>query len=152
MIHLLPNAQYELWVTATNTTGISPASEKALYMTGNISPPRRDSSSNSLDHCSIWSWLGSWLCALKLLCSVSDLLHLIMSSFQIKNPDSHNEAQICFLLHLVPCPPVIKQRECTSCPEAALIRWESGNTNPVDSYTIELSEAGTDGGQSGITE
>lgn len=32
---LLPNAQYELWVTATNTTGISPASEKALYMTGN---------------------------------------------------------------------------------------------------------------------
>lgn len=33
---LLPNAQYELWVTATNTTGISPASEKALYMTGNV--------------------------------------------------------------------------------------------------------------------
>lgn len=35
---LLPNAQYELWVTATNTTGISPASEKALYMTGNLMP------------------------------------------------------------------------------------------------------------------
>lgn len=34
---LVPNAQYELWVTATNTTGISPASEKALYMTGNRS-------------------------------------------------------------------------------------------------------------------
>ncbi|KAM3877355.1 fibronectin type III and SPRY domain-containing protein 2 [Diretmus argenteus] len=82
---LLPNAQYELWVTATNTTGISPASEKALYMT-------------------------------------------------------------------VPSPPVIKQRECTSCPEAALIRWESGNTNPVDSYTVELSEMGTDGRQSAITE
>ncbi|XP_071389706.1 fibronectin type III and SPRY domain-containing protein 2 [Centroberyx affinis] len=82
---LLPNAQYELWVTATNTTGISPASEKALYMT-------------------------------------------------------------------VPSPPVIKQRECTSCPEAALIRWESGNPNPVDSYTVELSEMGTDGRQSGITE
>ncbi|CAJ1049435.1 fibronectin type III and SPRY domain-containing protein 2 [Xyrichtys novacula] len=82
---LLPNAQYELWVTATNTTGISPASEKALYMT-------------------------------------------------------------------VPCPPVIKQRECTSCPEAALIRWESGNTNPVDSYTVELSEMGTDGTQSTVTE
>ncbi|XP_041642298.1 fibronectin type III and SPRY domain-containing protein 2 [Cheilinus undulatus] len=82
---LLPNAQYELWVTATNTTGISPASEKALYMT-------------------------------------------------------------------VPSPPVIKQRECTSCTEAALIRWESGNTNPVDSYTVELSEMGTDGTQSNITE
>ncbi|KAM4630629.1 fibronectin type III and SPRY domain-containing protein 2 [Polymixia lowei] len=82
---LVPNAQYELWVTATNTTGISPASEKALYMT-------------------------------------------------------------------VPSPPVIKQRECTSCPEAALIRWESGNTNPVDSYTVELREMGADGGQCGITE
>lgn len=35
MTDLMPNAQYELWVTATNTTGISPASEKALYMTGN---------------------------------------------------------------------------------------------------------------------
>lgn len=82
---LVPNAQYELWVTATNTTGISPASEKALYMT-------------------------------------------------------------------VPSPPVIKQRECSSCPEAALIRWESGNTNPVDSYTVELSEMDSDGSQSGITE
>ncbi|XP_070817114.1 fibronectin type III and SPRY domain-containing protein 2 [Chaetodon trifascialis] len=82
---LLPNAQYELWVTATNTTGISPASEKALYVT-------------------------------------------------------------------VPSPPVIKQRECASCPEAALVRWESGNTNPVDSYTVELSEMGTDGTQSGVTE
>ncbi|XP_072236982.1 fibronectin type III and SPRY domain-containing protein 2 [Leuresthes tenuis] len=82
---LLPNAQYELWVTATNTTGISPASEKALYMT-------------------------------------------------------------------VPSPPVIKQRECTSCPEAALIRWESGNTNPVDSYTVEFSEMGSDGTECSITE
>ncbi|MED6278169.1 hypothetical protein CHARACLAT_020927 [Characodon lateralis] len=82
---LLPNAQYELWVMATNTTGISPASEKALYMT-------------------------------------------------------------------VPSPPVIKQRECSSCPEAALIRWESGNTNPVDSYTVELSEMGTVGTESNITE
>ncbi|CAN9507174.1 unnamed protein product [Ophioblennius macclurei] len=82
---LLPNAQYELWVTATNTTGISPASEKALYMT-------------------------------------------------------------------VPSPPVIKQRECSSCPEAALIRWQSGNTDPVDSYTVELSEMGADGTEGGVTE
>ncbi|XP_046897949.1 fibronectin type III and SPRY domain-containing protein 2 [Hypomesus transpacificus] len=82
---LQPNAQYEFWVTATNTTGISPTSEKALYMT-------------------------------------------------------------------VPSPPLIKQRACTSCPEAALIRWESGNTNPVDSYTVELSEMGSDGEQSGVTE
>lgn len=56
------------------------------------------------------------------------------------------------LLDLVPSPPVIKQKECSSCPEAALIRWESGNTNPVDSYTVELSEMDPDGSQSGITE
>lgn len=55
-------------------------------------------------------------------------------------------------LCLVPSPPVIKRRGCTSCPEAALIRWESGNTNPVDSYTVELSEMGTDGTQRGVTE
>uniref|UniRef100_A0A8C6PWU8 Fibronectin type III and SPRY domain containing 2 n=1 Tax=Nothobranchius furzeri TaxID=105023 RepID=A0A8C6PWU8_NOTFU len=83
VMDLLPNAQYELWVTATNTTGISPASEKALYVT-------------------------------------------------------------------VPSPPVIKQRGCSSCPEAALIRWESGNTNPVDSYTVELREMGSDGTESTV--
>ncbi|XP_076143870.1 fibronectin type III and SPRY domain-containing protein 2 [Alosa pseudoharengus] len=82
---LLPNAQYEFWVTATNTTGISPASEKAVYMT-------------------------------------------------------------------VPSPPVIKPRECTSCPDAALIRWDSGNTNPVDSYTLELIEMGAESGRAGVTE
>ncbi|XP_026865639.2 fibronectin type III and SPRY domain-containing protein 2 [Electrophorus electricus] len=73
MQQLLPNAQYEFWVTATNTTGISPASERAVYMT-------------------------------------------------------------------VPSPPVIREQECTSCSDAALIRWDSGNTNPVESYTLELSE------------
>ncbi|KAJ0056391.1 hypothetical protein NL108_006921, partial [Boleophthalmus pectinirostris] len=82
---LLPNAQYELWVTATNTTGISPASEKALYMT-------------------------------------------------------------------VPCPPVLNQRGYLSCPEAALIRWESGNTNPVDSYTVEIRELTRDGLESDVKE
>ncbi|KAK1785255.1 hypothetical protein P4O66_018655 [Electrophorus voltai] len=73
MQQLLPNVQYEFWVTATNTTGISPASERAVYMT-------------------------------------------------------------------VPSPPVIREQECTSCSDAALIRWDSGNTNPVESYTLELSE------------
>ncbi|XP_061669808.1 fibronectin type III and SPRY domain-containing protein 2 [Syngnathoides biaculeatus] len=83
---LQPGAQYELWVTATNTTGISPASEKALYLT-------------------------------------------------------------------VPSPPVLKQRECCSCPEAALIRWESGNPDPVDSYTVELTERiGPGGAEKGVTE
>ncbi|XP_076849851.1 fibronectin type III and SPRY domain-containing protein 2 isoform X2 [Brachyhypopomus gauderio] len=70
---LFPNAQYEFWVTATNTTGISPASERAVYMT-------------------------------------------------------------------VPSPPVIREQECARCSEAVRIRWDSGNTNPVESYTLELTE------------
>uniref|UniRef100_A0A3Q2ZTE7 Fibronectin type III and SPRY domain containing 2 n=1 Tax=Kryptolebias marmoratus TaxID=37003 RepID=A0A3Q2ZTE7_KRYMA len=45
----------------------------------------------------------------------------------------------------IPSPPVVRQRDSSSCPEAALIRWESGNANPVDSYTVELREAGSDG-------
>lgn len=76
---LLPNAQYELWVTATNTTGISPASERAVYMT-------------------------------------------------------------------VPSPPVLKPRQCVSSLDAALIRWDSGNTNPVESYTLELHRTHADSG------
>lgn len=79
---LLPNAQYEFWVTATNTTGISPTSERAVYMT-------------------------------------------------------------------VPSPPIIRPQESLSCLEAALVRWDSGNTNPVESYTLELSEADT---HSSVTE
>ncbi|XP_069481080.1 fibronectin type III and SPRY domain-containing protein 2 [Ambystoma mexicanum] len=36
--NLVPNTQYEFWVTALNTTGIGPASEKAVYVTA-PSPP-----------------------------------------------------------------------------------------------------------------
>ncbi|XP_043933575.1 fibronectin type III and SPRY domain-containing protein 2 [Protopterus annectens] len=68
---LLPNTQYEFWVKALNTTGTSPPSERALYVT-------------------------------------------------------------------VPSAPRIKTKEWSSCPSAALIRWDSGNTNPVESYTVEL--------------
>lgn len=32
---LVPNTQYEFWVTAQNRAGPSPASERAVYMTGN---------------------------------------------------------------------------------------------------------------------
>lgn len=115
---LLPNAQYEFWVTATNTTGISPASEKAVYMTGkNISLPW---------HRHNWSvfwakWLGN------------------------RDPSS-------LLFPAVPSPPVIKPRDCTSCPDAALVRWDSGNTNPVDSYTLELIEMGAESTKSSVTE
>lgn len=35
VINLVPNTQYEFWVTAQNRAGVSPASECAVYMTGN---------------------------------------------------------------------------------------------------------------------
>ncbi|XP_023602692.1 fibronectin type III and SPRY domain-containing protein 2 isoform X3 [Myotis lucifugus] len=50
-----------------------------------------------------------------------------------------------------PSPPVIKSKEVRSCEEAALVCWESGNLNPVDSYTVELIQAETPGA-SGVTE
>lgn len=50
-----------------------------------------------------------------------------------------------------PSPPVIKSKEIRSCEDAALICWESGNLNPVDSYTVELIQAETPEA-SGVTE
>uniref|UniRef100_A0A8C0RXS8 Fibronectin type III and SPRY domain containing 2 n=1 Tax=Canis lupus familiaris TaxID=9615 RepID=A0A8C0RXS8_CANLF len=50
-----------------------------------------------------------------------------------------------------PSPPIIKSKEIQSCEEAALICWESGNLNPVDSYTVELTQAETPE-PSGVTE
>lgn len=32
--NLVPNTQYEFWVTAQNRAGVSPASERVAYMTG----------------------------------------------------------------------------------------------------------------------
>ncbi|XP_003784649.1 fibronectin type III and SPRY domain-containing protein 2 isoform X1 [Otolemur garnettii] len=74
VMKLVPNTQYEFWVTAHNRAGSSPPSEHAVYMTA-------------------------------------------------------------------PSPPIIKTKEIRSCEEAALICWESGNLNPVDSYTMELTQA-----------
>lgn len=36
--NLVPNTQYEFWVTAQNRAGVSPASECAVYMTGKGAP------------------------------------------------------------------------------------------------------------------
>ncbi|XP_022366766.1 fibronectin type III and SPRY domain-containing protein 2 [Enhydra lutris kenyoni] len=82
--NLVPNTQYEFWVTAQNRAGSSPTSERAVYMTA-------------------------------------------------------------------PSPPIIKSKEIQSCEEAALICWESGNLNPVDSYTVELTQVETPEA-SGVTE
>ncbi|ETE67750.1 Fibronectin type III and SPRY domain-containing protein 2, partial [Ophiophagus hannah] len=47
-----------------------------------------------------------------------------------------------------PLPPVIKEKVIQSCEYSALVQWECGNINPVDSYTVELSKvAGGDGGE-----
>ncbi|XP_065404389.1 fibronectin type III and SPRY domain-containing protein 2 isoform X2 [Macaca fascicularis] len=82
--NLVPNTQYEFWVTAHNRAGPSPSSEHAVYMTA-------------------------------------------------------------------PSPPIIKTKEIRSCEEAVLICWESGNLNPVDSYTVELTQAESPEA-SGVTE
>ncbi|XP_012785140.2 fibronectin type III and SPRY domain-containing protein 2 [Ochotona princeps] len=50
-----------------------------------------------------------------------------------------------------PSPPIIKVKEIRSCEEAALICWESGSLNPVDSYTVELTQGETLEA-SGVTE
>ncbi|KAE8617929.1 hypothetical protein XENTR_v10009227 [Xenopus tropicalis] len=83
--NLMPNTQYEFWVTALNVTGASPASENAVYVTA-------------------------------------------------------------------PSPPIIKSNECRSCENAALICWESGNINPVDSYTVEIYKATNGTSDDSVTE
>ncbi|XP_071424820.1 fibronectin type III and SPRY domain-containing protein 2 [Pithys albifrons albifrons] len=81
---LLPNTQYEFWVSALNASGISPPSERAVYVTA-------------------------------------------------------------------PSAPTIKSKKIRSCENAALVCWESGDVNPVDSYTVELHKL-TDEGNDDITE
>ncbi|XP_023566518.1 fibronectin type III and SPRY domain-containing protein 2 isoform X2 [Octodon degus] len=50
-----------------------------------------------------------------------------------------------------PSAPIIKMEAIRSCEEAVLICWESGNLNPVDSYTVELTQAEAPAA-SGVTE
>ncbi|KFP81945.1 Fibronectin type III and SPRY domain-containing protein 2, partial [Apaloderma vittatum] len=71
--NLLPNTQYEFWASALNASGISPPSEREVYVTA-------------------------------------------------------------------PSPPIIKTKKILSCENAALVCWESGDINPVDSYMVELSK------------
>lgn len=74
-----------------------------------------------------------------------------MSELQPRQLGVSNGGSSPSLLPLAPSPPVIKSREVLSCEEAALICWESGNRDPVDSYTVELTQAETPGA-SGVTE
>ncbi|KFO87704.1 Fibronectin type III and SPRY domain-containing protein 2, partial [Buceros rhinoceros silvestris] len=83
--NLLPNTQYEFWVSALNASGISPPSERAVYVTA-------------------------------------------------------------------PSPPTIKTKTIRSCENAALVCWESGDINPVDSYVVELSRLLEEENGDNITE
>uniref|UniRef100_A0A672UU84 Fibronectin type III and SPRY domain containing 2 n=1 Tax=Strigops habroptila TaxID=2489341 RepID=A0A672UU84_STRHB len=51
-----------------------------------------------------------------------------------------------------PSPPIIKSKKIRSCENAALVCWESGDINPVDSYTVELSKLTDEGNGDIITE
>ncbi|XP_072421510.1 fibronectin type III and SPRY domain-containing protein 2 isoform X1 [Chiloscyllium punctatum] len=68
---LKPNTVYEFWVTASNSAGTSPGSDRAKHTT-------------------------------------------------------------------VPLAPTIKRKAVASCPNAALIEWESEGRNSADSYTVEF--------------
>lgn len=52
-----------------------------------------------------------------------------------ESPASENAVYVT-----APAPPIIKRRECLSCENAAFICWESGNINPVESYTVEIQK------------
>lgn len=56
--NLVPNTQYEFWVTAQNRAGLSPASECAVYMTGTeaLVPSRHTGVTASL----VWAILISF--------------------------------------------------------------------------------------------
>ncbi|XP_006885194.1 PREDICTED: fibronectin type III and SPRY domain-containing protein 2 isoform X1 [Elephantulus edwardii] len=85
--------------------------------------------------------------------SVTDLEPNTQYEFWItaQNRAGTSPASECAVYMTAPSPPIIKTQEIRSCEEAALICWESGNLNPVDSYTVELTPADTAGG-SGVTE
>lgn len=86
-------------------------------------------------------------------CSVANLVPNTQYEFRVtaQNRAGLSPASECAVYMTAPSPPVIKSKEVRSCEEAALICWESGNLNPVDSYTVELVQAETSGA-SGVTE
>uniref|UniRef100_G1NVZ5 Fibronectin type III and SPRY domain containing 2 n=2 Tax=Myotis lucifugus TaxID=59463 RepID=G1NVZ5_MYOLU len=86
-------------------------------------------------------------------CSVANLVPNTQYEFRVtaQNRAGLSPASECAVYMTAPSPPVIKSKEVRSCEEAALVCWESGNLNPVDSYTVELIQAETPGA-SGVTE
>ncbi|XP_062998647.1 fibronectin type III and SPRY domain-containing protein 2 [Elgaria multicarinata webbii] len=84
-------------------------------------------------------------------CTVTNLVPNAQYEFWVKalNRTGVGSASEIAVYMTAPLPPVIKSKDIQSCEHAALVRWECGNTNPVDSYTAELSKL-TDGGDGDI--
>ncbi|XP_055970063.1 fibronectin type III and SPRY domain-containing protein 2 [Sorex fumeus] len=86
-------------------------------------------------------------------CSVRNLAPNTQYEFWVvaQNQAGSSPASERAVYMTAPSPPVIRTRELRSCEEAALICWDSGNLNPVDSYTVELTPEETPD-MSGVTE
>ncbi|XP_069078659.1 fibronectin type III and SPRY domain-containing protein 2 [Pleurodeles waltl] len=54
--NLVPNTQYEFWVTALNTTGIGPASERAVYVTAPSPPLIKYKQCRSCENAALVCW------------------------------------------------------------------------------------------------
>ncbi|XP_039214897.1 fibronectin type III and SPRY domain-containing protein 2 isoform X2 [Crotalus tigris] len=82
-------------------------------------------------------------------CTVAQLVPNTQYEFWVKavNRAGVSSASERAVYMTAPLPPVIKEKVIQSCEHAALVQWECGNINPVESYTVELSKmAGGDGG------
>lgn len=59
--NLAPNTQYEFWVTAENRAGVSPASERVVYMTGEAAAHPRQGLPARAPGARPSSWGGVWV-------------------------------------------------------------------------------------------
>ncbi|KFV98150.1 Fibronectin type III and SPRY domain-containing protein 2, partial [Fulmarus glacialis] len=56
IINLLPNTQYEFWVSALNAAGISPPSERAVYVTAPSPPTIKSKKIRSCENAALVCW------------------------------------------------------------------------------------------------
>ncbi|XP_075064022.1 fibronectin type III and SPRY domain-containing protein 2 [Mixophyes fleayi] len=87
-------------------------------------------------------------------CTVKNLMPNTQYEFWVIaiNASGESPASESAVYVTAPAPPIIKTRECLSCENAALICWESGNINPVDSYTVEIYNVTNEVKESSISE
>ncbi|KAM8972279.1 fibronectin type III and SPRY domain-containing protein 2 [Pelodytes ibericus] len=87
-------------------------------------------------------------------CTVSNLTPNTQYEFWVTalNVTGGSPASESAVYVTAPSPPIIKNEECRSCENAALICWESGNMNPVDSYTVEIYKVTDEVNEAFLTE